>query len=85
MEWISVKEKLPEHLETVWISNGKGWTTLGCRTDLYDNGEDGFSWCWAAISNGLVYEKEGKIVAECEEDDLDVIFWQSLPKPPKQR
>ena len=81
--WVSVNDSLPEHLETVWISNGKGWTTLGCRSDLYDNNGDGcYSWCWAAATYGSVYEEDGKIVAECEEDDLDVRFWHPLPVPP---
>jgi len=28
--WVAIENGLPEELETVWISNGKGWTTLGC-------------------------------------------------------
>lgn len=80
--WVSVHDALPETLETVWVSNGKGWTTLGCRTNLYDDGEGGRAWCWAAIANGIIYEEDGKIVAECEEDDLDVCFWHRLPVPP---
>ena len=80
--WVSVKDALPECLETVWVSNGKGWTTLGCRTDLYDDGEGGWAWCWSAIANGIIYEEDGNIVAECEEDDLDVQYWHGLPKPP---
>ena len=77
--WISVEDELPDHLETVWISNGRGWTTLGCRA-VYDY--EG-NWCWAE-SNGVIYESEGKIVAECESEDLDVRFWQKLPKPPEE-
>lgn len=80
-KWISVKDSLPEPLETVFISNGKGWTTLGCITELFDKG-DGSSWCWAQ-SNGIIYEENGKIVAECEDDDLDVQYWHRLPNPPK--
>lgn len=79
--WVSVEDKLPEVLETVWVSNGKGWTALGCRTDYYENDEGGFDWCWAG-SNGIIYEESGKIVSECEEDDLDVRFWHPLPSPP---
>jgi hypothetical protein len=70
--WISVDDKLPELLETVWITNGKGWTTLGCVVGYYD----GF--CWAQ-TNGIIYEENGKIVSECEEDDLDVTHWHKLP------
>lgn len=81
--WISVKDRLPETLETVWISNGKGFTTLGCRSDLYEGDNGKFEWCWAAIVNGGIYESEGKIVAECDEDDLEVNFWMPLPTPPK--
>jgi hypothetical protein len=79
--WVSVHDDLPEILETVWVSNGKGWTTLGCRSDYYEGDDGKLVWCWAA-SNGIIYEEDGKIVAECEEDDLDVCFWHRLPVPP---
>jgi hypothetical protein len=72
MKWYSVQESMPGHLETVWISNGKGWTDLGCWHMEYG---------WA-LSNGVIYEVEGYgIVAECEGDDLDVQFWHPVPKP----
>ena len=83
--WIAVENGLPDTLETVWISNGKGWTTLGCRSDLQDDGEGGLNWCWAAVSNGLIYEEDGIIIAECEGDDLDVRLWHRLPKPLKKQ
>lgn len=73
--WINVKDSLPKELETVWISNGKGWTTLGCL--VYDDG-----WHWAE-TNGVIYERDGEIVAEAESDDLDVQFWHPIPKPIK--
>ena len=79
--WVKVEDGLPEVLETVWISNGKGWTTLGCRSG-YQQGDDGeLIWCWCA-TNGTIYEEDGKIVAECEEDDWDVRHWRPLPAPP---
>jgi hypothetical protein len=70
--WIRVRDGLPKHLETVWITNGKGWTTLGCLI-VSDGG-----WHWAE-SNGTAYQENGKIVAECESEDLDVEYWQALP------
>ena len=76
-QWISVEDRLPDSLQTVWISNGKGWTTLGCRSEYDHEG----NWCWAE-TNGVIYEEDGKIVSECEEEDLDVIFWSPLPQPP---
>ena len=76
LRWHSVNDKLPEPLETVWISNGNGWTTLGC---LVVNNE-GSHW---AESNGIIYQEENRIVSECESDDLDVKFWIALPKPPQ--
>ena len=75
--WIDVNDHLPEELETVWITNGKGWTTLGCWSYLDEN-----EWCWAE-TNGTIYQDEDEIVAECEADDLDVKFWHKLPKPIK--
>ena len=74
--WISVDKDLPKHLETVFISNGKGWTSIGCLVGF----DDGYHW---AESNGVIYEENGKIVAECESDDLDVKKWHTFPLPPK--
>jgi len=72
--WLDANVHLPDELETVFISNGKGWTSIGCL--VYSEG-----WHWAE-SNGVIYEKKGNIVAECESDDLDVKYWHKLPKPP---
>jgi hypothetical protein len=74
--WIDVNVQLPDILETVFISNGKGWTSIGCRAYEQDCG-----WHWAE-SNGVIYEENGRIVAECESDDLDVKYWHKFPKPP---
>jgi|DEB0MinimDraft_6_1074348.scaffolds.fasta_scaffold73261_4 hypothetical protein len=74
MSWVLSSERLPNPLETVWITNGKGWTSLGCFI-LTPEGS-----CWAE-TNGLIYEKDGEIVSECEGDDLDVVAWHPLPKP----
>lgn len=72
--WISVDSRLPKPLETVWITNGKGWTGLGCLAE-YPEG-----YCWAE-TNGVIYQDGDDIVAECEDDnDLDVQYWHPLPK-----
>lgn len=76
-EWVAVEDGLPDHLQTVWLSDGKEWTTLGCRA-VYDY--EG-NWCWAE-HNGVIYQDEGKIVAECDNEDLDVKYWMALPGPP---
>jgi len=72
--WIATADKLPKPLQTVWLTNGKGWCCLGCLV------ED-FGGCshWAE-SNGVVYIENGEIVSECESDDLDVVYWHELPK-----
>ena len=77
-EWILCDEDMPEVDETVWITNGCGWTALGCLVEC----EGGY--CWA-VTNGIIYEEDGKIVSECElDDDYDVVYWQKLPNPPKK-
>lgn len=77
-EWILCDDDMPEIDETVWITNGCGWTALGCLVEC----EGGY--CWA-VTNGIIYEEDGKIVSECElDDDYDVVFWQSLPNPPQK-
>lgn len=75
--WINVKDELPKHLETVFLSNGKGSTFIGCLVDTPEG------WHWAE-SNGIVYEENGKIVSECESDDLDVVMWHPFPLAPIQ-
>lgn len=73
--WVSVKDSLPKALETVWLTNGRGWCCLGCLV------EDAEGWHWAE-SNGIIYIDGGKIVSECESEDLEVNFWHELPIPP---
>ena len=73
--WISIETELPNHLETVWLTNGK-WVHLGCRIVTHEG------WHWAE-SNGVIYADNGVIVSECESEDLDVLFWAALPKLPQ--
>ena len=75
VEWVSVDDNLPPILETIWLSNGKGWTDLGCRVETNEG------WHWAG-QNGIIYQEKDQIVAECDSDDLDVVYWCKLPKPP---
>lgn len=81
--WPSVNERLPDPLQLVWISDGKGWTRLGCRASPY-LGLRAKKKCYWAILKGTVYEYNetiGGVVVE--EDDLNVQFWHPVPKPPK--
>lgn len=71
--WVSVNDRFPDPLQTVWISNGKGWATLGCLVE----DDEGCHW---AASNGVIYQDGDRIVSECESDDLDVQFWHAIPK-----
>jgi hypothetical protein len=74
--WVPVSEALPPSLETVWLSDGKGCAWLGCRIV-----HGGGLWNWAQ-SNGIIYGDNGRIVSECESDDLDVACWHPLPLLP---
>ncbi|AQY21359.1 hypothetical protein [Riemerella anatipestifer] len=75
--WKKTEEELPNENETVWITNGKGWVALGCL--VYAEG--GYLW---GISNGEIYPQDGKIMTEADlEEDLDVVFWHSVPDMPK--
>ena len=72
-KWINVNELLPTPLALVWITNGKGWTSLGCLVE--DN--EGCHW---AETNGVIYQEKDEIISECESEDLDVVAWHELPK-----
>lgn len=81
--WVSVNDRLPDMLKTVWVSNGKGWTSLGCRTPYYEGREDDvLSWGWSAILTGNIEEARGEITGDFEDDDWDVQFWHEVPIPP---
>ncbi len=73
--WVDVTDALPKPLQTVWLTNGKGWCSLGCLI------EDAEGWHWAE-SNGVIYIENAQIVSECDSEDLDVKFWHELPEPP---
>ena len=77
MEWVNVDDNLPDENQTVWACNiKKGWVMLACL--IYEDG-----WLWA-VSNGLIYAEDGKIVSECEmDDDYEVTHWIALPELPK--
>lgn len=74
-DWVLVKDDLPPPFQTVWLTNFKGSVALGCRVI------DSDGWCWAE-SNGVMYVENGKIVAECESQDLDVKGWHKVPTLP---
>ena len=38
--WVAVTDALPKPLQTVWLTNGKGWCSLGCLVES-DGGLDG--------------------------------------------
>ena len=80
--WVSVDDRLPETLEIVWVSDGKGWTTLGCRSDYYECDDGKLDWCWAALLSGNIEEEGGVIVDDFIEDDWNVRFWHTVPLPP---
>jgi hypothetical protein len=73
--WVAVENGLPKPLQTIWLANKKGWVAIGCLVE-----SDG-GWHWAE-SNGVIYAENGEIISECESEDLDVEFWQELPKMP---
>jgi hypothetical protein len=72
---VACDDRLPEHLQTVFLANKeKQWVCLGCLVDTNEG------WHWAE-SNGVIYVDEGKIISECESDDLNVTHWCALPEP----
>jgi hypothetical protein len=73
MSWIKATEKLPTPFQTVWMTNGKGWVALGCLVDA----DGGYHW---AQSHGIIYQEGNAIIAECESDDLDVVYWHPVPE-----
>ena len=61
--WVAVTDALPKPLQTVWLTNGKGWVCLGCLVES----DDGWH---LAEGNGVIYIENGEIVSECESEDM---------------
>jgi hypothetical protein len=78
-KWIDVNKKMPSENETVWLLNENDkFIRIGCR--VYEQNE---GWFWA-ISNGIIYIENNKIVSECEiDDDYEITHWQKMPSLPK--
>ena len=80
MNWIDIEKTktFPNENETVWLYCAKDKTVfLGCHVYLNNEG-----WFWAQ-SNGNIYNENGKIVSECDIEDLNVTHWCSIPELPK--
>jgi len=72
--WISVKDQLPNDNQTVWCySENTLQVFVGAYVYVTNEG-----WFWAK-SNGVFYVEDGKIINECEIDDLDVTHWFPAP------
>lgn len=80
--WASFTEGYPAENETVWLYNRYNkFVALGCRVWVGGDGEDA-GWLWA-LSNGIIYGENGKIVSECEtDDDYSFTHWCRLPVLP---
>lgn len=71
--WQSFSKGNPNENETVWLYNRLNkFVALGCRVWVGSDREDA-GWFWA-LSNGTIYEEEGKIVSECETEEEDYAF-----------
>lgn len=72
--WISVNDRRPNENQTVWCYSENTFNIfVGAYIYLTNEG-----WFWAS-SNGCFYIEEGKIITECEIDDLDVTHWFPAP------
>ena len=82
--FISLDDSKPNENETVWLYNKNNkFVALGCLVWVGgDSDERG--WVWA-VSNGTIYNENGKIVSECEfDDDYEFTHWSRLPDLPKE-
>jgi hypothetical protein len=72
MEWINVKDRLPEEFVTVWVTDGE-FVNLGS----YISDGDAFSWG----VDTETYLEDGQIKAwDCELISLEPTHWMQLPK-----
>jgi hypothetical protein len=79
--WINILETkiYPAENETVWLYNENDKSVwLGCYVYIQNEG-----WFWA-VSNGIIYAKDGQIITEAEVDDEYLVtHWCPVPNLPK--
>lgn len=69
MNWISVKDKLPDNLERIVVTNGSS-----VYAGRFYEGPDNF-----CLDDGVIFESEGKY-SNLQDN---YTYWMKLPKPPK--
>ena len=78
MEWISVKDRLPEFDTPVMIILGGSFHSKNIWLMLRDNDYDG--WLWSEHISGCINDKDNYEAS----DDYAVTHWMPLPEPPKE-
>jgi hypothetical protein len=74
--WFSLNENLPEENEIIWLYDSESnFVALGCL--VFNEGKYNF-----AVSNGVIYAENNKIVSDCEIDDYNFTHWSKLPELP---
>ncbi len=84
MEWINVKDKLPEEHLPVWVQfKGHQGPSIGCVFYVDSPLSDESGWAWAMAYDPPIYHN-GKWEGDCEfDDEYEALFWAFLPEPPK--
>jgi len=72
MEWVSVKERLPEPNQEVLFVNGKNEVSCGVRMPVNETENE-----WA--SENSIYFNDSIALEWCT-----CKFWMLLPRPPKE-
>jgi len=77
--WVELKSDYPDENEAVWAYNiNTGYVALAVY--VYDH-----AWFWA-VSNGIIYNENGRIVTEAElDDDYEFTHFCRLPGLPDKR
>lgn len=89
MEWISVKDRLPENFQEV-IVTFKNHSPEVYYLDIKDKPLTGVcvyykgEWYWYSSITYDVLAEYGKYDGEEVNKDIEITHWQPLPEPPKE-
>lgn len=83
MEWISVKDRLPEEATVVWaIEENHQGPIMADYSFMSDGENSGF--VWSIVYDIPTYHKGVWIYTSYFDDQYNVTHWMPLPEPPKQ-
>lgn len=89
MDWISVKDRLPDNLQeviVVFVNHSPESYYKSIKDKMFTGACVYYNerWYWySSITSDVLFEY-GNYVAEEVDKEIEIVYWMPLPEPPKE-